>query len=160
MSVPPDYDHLAGWDEVLAFVQGVVDGAGKARAGQEARVGAMRARREYVVESIDAADTGLQRRTPSTEWGWTIVLAFKYPGRGAAGHIRDALADLEPVAAALETSNPKRGWRVHVARLQGRAQGNDFVLRLQVQVERVYWRTGAVVGQSSDGAEAEQQALS
>lgn len=152
-----NYDHEADWAEVVTFVQGVVDGAGKTRAGQEARPGAIRARREYVVEDVDAGDTLLQRRTPSSEWTWNLSLLFKYPGRGAAGSLAAALTDLQPVAGALTTSNPKRGWRLTVGRLRARVQGNDIICRLQVVVEHVYWNTGAIVGQDAASVETEQQ---
>lgn len=154
---PPNYDHTAGWEELPDFLLSVCEGAGKTVAGQENRPGSIRARREIAVEAMDGDDTELQRRTPATEWKWRATLLIKYPGRGAKDTLSGAMRDAEPVAKALTTANPKRGWRVHVAGVRARVEGPDLVVRLLVDVERVYWYVGAPVGQNSGSPEAESQ---
>lgn len=154
---PPAYDHTASWHEIVEHVLEVCTGAGKTIAGQEARPGSMRAAREVSVETFEGDDTTLQRRTPATEWAWRLVLLFRYPGRNADGAVSRALQDVEPVAAALTTSNPKRGWRVHVSGVRGRSEKSDVVVRLLVTVERAYWYVGGPVGQDGEGVEAGTQ---
>lgn len=149
----PQADMTAGWDEIPAYLLSVCLGAGKTVAGQEGQPQAQRARREVVILSIDGADTGEQRKDPSVEWRWTYVLGFTFPGRQKAGTAQAAMADLEPVATALQTGNPNRGWRISVKKVSGRQVGEHFRPTLTVEV-LTFWRAGLSEGTDPQSASA------
>lgn len=146
-------DMTGDWYEVVDYVMGVCEGAGKTTAGQEGASASTRAARDVVLDEGDGADTGDLRKGPSSEWRWTFTVLLSYPGRGKRGSASRALADAAQVAAALTTANPERGWRLHVSRARIRQDGDFYRVRLSVEVLHL-WRHGPPEGLEADSAEA------
>ena len=152
LSVDPDM--TGDWHEIVDYVLGVCEAAGKTTAGQEGSPAAVRASRDVVLEDGDGQDTGDLRKGPSSEWRWSLVILLSYPGRQKRGSAGRALADAVHVAAALTTANPERGWRPHVGRARIRQEGDHYRVRLTVEVLHI-WRHGPPAGLDADSAEAQ-----